>query len=350
MTEQVTEQASDQVARGATGQMGFLDHLAELRRTLFWVLGIVLVATVGTWFFSDQVIDTLLRPAREAGQETLYFQAPMEAFMLKLKASLVTGVLVGFPLILHRIYMFVLPGLLPREKHIVTPLLVAATALFYTGVLFCFLVLLPLVIRFALGFATEAMQPWLTVGSYFSMAARLCLAFGLLFELPMVVFALSWARVVHPRTMLRGWRWAFLSILIVSAVLTPPDIISQVLLAGPVMLLYLISVLISMLVRRRADSGLKDEDEGGDGPDDDPDGGGDGPEPPDDPAGGGDGPEPPDDPAGGPAAAQPGGETADAASTAGVKEPREPPPQPRPAAGTRARGEAGPDEGAEQGD
>jgi len=296
------------------GRMGILDHLEELRRTLFWVAGIVLVATAGTWFFSDTIIDLLLRPAREAGQETLYFSAPMEAFMLKLKASLVVGVMIGFPLILQRVYMFVLPGMLPREKRVVTPLLFGATALFYTGVLFCFLVLLPLVIRFAIGFATEAMQPWLTVGSYFSMAARLCLAFGLLFELPMVVFALSWARVVHPRVLLRGWRWALVAILIVSAVLTPPDVISQVLLAGPVMLLYLGSVLISMLVRRRDDR-AKEVDE-----DDDP-----------------------DDPSGGDRAHP---------HDPGPEDPRrrKEPPQPRPAPDTRARGERDDGDGIESGD
>lgn len=294
-------------------QMGFLDHLEELRKTLFWVGGIVLVSTVATWFFSDQIIDLLLRPAREAGQETLYFSAPMEAFMLKLKASLVVGVLIGFPLILQRVYMFVLPGLLPREKRIVTPLLFGATGLFYTGVLFCFLILLPLVIRFAVGFATESMQPWLTVGSYFSMAARLCLAFGLLFELPMVVFALSWARVVHPRTLLRGWRWALLSILVVSAVLTPPDVISQVLLAGPVMLLYLVSVLISMVVRRREDKATDPDDDDPDGPDSGGGGGG-------------------------------------ASSSGPDPEPRAEPPQPRPAPGTQPRGGSDASEGTESGD
>lgn len=275
-------------------QMGFLDHLQELRVTLFWVLGIVIVATVGTWFFSQHIIDLLLKPAQEAGQQTLYFQDPMGGFMLRLKASLVVGVLVGFPLILHRTYMFVLPGLLPREKRIVTPLLFSATALFYTGVLFCFLVLLPLVIRFAMSFATEAMQPWLTVDAYFSMAARLCLAFGLLFELPMVVFALSWARVVHPRTLLKGWRYALVSILVVSAILTPPDVISQVLLAGPVMLLYLGSVVISMIVRRRDD--LEREGPQPD-PDDDDDGPGAGPPSP--PGSGGSGEPPPVRPASG---------------------------------------------------
>jgi sec-independent protein translocase protein TatC len=255
----------------------------------------VLAGTIVTWFFSDQIIDILLRPAREAGENTLYFNAPMEAFMLKLKASVVVGILIGFPLILLRIYMFVLPGLLPREKRVVTPLLFTATMLFYVGVAFCYFVLLPLVIRFALSFATEFMQPWLTVGSYFAMAARLCLAFGLLFELPMVVFALSWAGVVHPKTLLKGWRWALLCILIVSAVLTPPDIISQVLLAGPVMLLYIASVLISMVVRRRGEDMEEAEDEDEDDPD------------------------PPEDPGGGAPPAH------------------DDPPRPRPAAGSRAR-------------
>ena len=223
------------------------------------------------------------------------------------------------------------------------------------------MVLLPLVIRFALGFATEAMQPWLTVGSYFSMTARLCLAFGLLFELPMVVFALSWARVVHPKTMLKGWRWALLAILVASAVLTPPDVISQILLAGPVMLLYVGSVLISMVVRRREDR-KRDEDDDDpvdpvdpDDPDDDPgddDGGG----PPPDPTPTGPPPETstetstgpppgvsevpelplwesgPDAPASG-RGDQPGSREGSSAD----------PPEIRPASGTRARGDHDPE-------
>ena len=297
------------MAENPTGQMGFLDHLEELRRTLFWVAGIVVVGAIIAWFFSGPIVDFLLRPAREAGQETLYFSAPMEAFMLKLKASAVVGILIGFPLILLRVYLFVLPGLLPREKRVVTPLLVLATLLFYVGVAFCYLILLPLVVRFALSFATEFMQPWLTVGSYFAMAARLCLAFGLLFELPMVVFALSWAGVVHPKTLLKGWRWALLSILMVSAVLTPPDVISQVLLAGPVMLLYVASVLISMVVRHKGEQAEEEAEP----EDDDPD--------------------PPEDPGGGPTASE-----------------SSEPPRPRPASGTRPRDQRDADDGVESGD
>ena len=248
----------------APASMTVLEHIAELRTTLIWAFALAFGAACVAWFFSDTVVNALLQPAHDAGQETLYFQKPMEAFMLKLKASAVVGLFLVFPLILHRIYLFVSPGLLPKEKRVVMPLVISSTLLFYGGVAFCFVILLPLVIRFALGFATESLQPWLTAESYFDMAARLCFAFGILFELPMVVFVLSWIGLVDPRKLLRGWRYALVMILIVSAVLTPPDIISQVMLTGPVMLLYLASVLVSIVVRRRRDrerDRLRAEDE-----------------------------------------------------------------------------------------
>lgn len=232
-------------------EMSLLDHLGELRRTLLWAMGLAAVATVAAWFLSDAIVDILLRPAVTAGGQPLYFNAPMEAFLLKLKASAVVGLFLVLPLILHRIYGFVMPGLYENERKVVTPLLLAATALFYAGVAFCFFILVPLVIRFAVGFATDSLQPLLTAGAYFGMVARLCLAFGLVFELPMVIFALSWAGVVDPAWLLRGWRYALIVILVVAAVLTPPDIISQALLAGPVMVLYLGSVLISLAVKKR---------------------------------------------------------------------------------------------------
>lgn len=305
--------------------MSVLDHIAELRRTLIWAFVMALAAAVAAWFVSDTIVDTLLRPAKMAGQQSLYFHAPMEAFLLKLKASAVVGFLLVFPLILYKIYAFVLPGLLPRERRVVTPMLVAATALFYVGVGFCFFILMPLVIRFAVGFATESLQPLLTAGYYFDFAARLCLAFGLLFELPMVVFALSWVGVVHPRTLLKGWRYALLAIVVVAAVLTPPDPLSQLMLAGPVMLLYLASVLVAMLVRRGKDA-PNEEDPDDDGPDDDGPSGGPGGGSDED---GGAGEEkkkveegPADDPEEGPASAPEG---------------EEDPPRPRPAEGSVGR-------------
>lgn len=239
------------MAEGDAGRMSVLDHLEELRRTILWALGLAVAGAAIAWFFSDTIVDTLLRPPRLAGEEALYFRGPMEAFFLKLKASLAVGLLAVAPLILWRVYSFVAPGLTARERRVAMPMLGAAALLFYTGVAFCFLVLLPMVVRFGLGFATDYMQPLLEVGQYFAFAARLCLAFGLLFQLPVVVFTLSALGIVDPRTLLKGWRYALVGILAASALLTPPDIISQLLLGGPVMLLYLGSVLVSMAVRRR---------------------------------------------------------------------------------------------------
>ncbi len=234
--------------------MSMLDHLEELRRVVLWAFALATIAGIGGWFFSDQIIDALLEPARKAGQDSLYFTAPMEAFLLKLKAAMAVGLFLVLPLILHKVYRFILPGLHLHEKRVVTPLLVASIGLFYGGVLFCYLVLMPMVIKFAVGFQTDALVPLLTAREYFALAIRLCLAFGLLFELPMVVFALSWAGLVKPKALLQGWRYAMVAILVASAVLTPPDPISMAMLAGPVMVLYIVSVLISMIVQRKKDA------------------------------------------------------------------------------------------------
>jgi sec-independent protein translocase protein TatC len=238
------------VAEDDLREMPIMEHLAELRRTVFWSAGFAIVAAVLAWFFAEPIVDRLLRPAATASDKPLIFTGPMEAFILKIKAAAVVGVFLVLPLILHRIYLFVIPGLHARERRWATPLLASAIVLFYTGVAFCLFILMPIVIRFGLDQATEWLQPMLRATEYFGFVARLCLAFGLLFELPMVVFALSWAGVVSPRLLLRGWRYALVSILVVSALLTPPDVVSQIMLAAPVMLLYLLSCVVSIAVTR----------------------------------------------------------------------------------------------------
>lgn len=232
-------------------EMPITQHLAELRKTILWSALLAIVAAVLAWFFAEPIVDRLLRPAAVAGDQPLIFTGPMEAFILKIKASAVVGLFLVLPLILHRVYLFVIPGLHAHELRWATPLLASAVLLFYLGVAFCLFILIPLVIEFGLSQATEWLQPMLRATEYFGFVARLSLAFGLLFELPMVVFVLSWAGVVSPHFLLRGWRYALLLILVVAALLTPPDVVSQVLLAGPVMLLYVLSCGIAIIVTRR---------------------------------------------------------------------------------------------------
>jgi len=232
------------------GQMTLLDHLEELRSVLIHSLLAVAVASIGCWFLSSPLLDLLVAPLT-ASDNMVYFHQPVEAFLTRMKLAVVCGLFVVLPFVLLRVYRFVLPGLYENERKAVTPLLVASVALFYAGVAFAYLVLIPKVMAFMLNYATTYMQPLIGIGPYFAFVARLCLAFGLVFELPLVVLMLSSLGLVKPRTLWKGWRYALVVIVVMSALLTPPDIFSQLVMAGPVMLLYLGSVGVAMAVERR---------------------------------------------------------------------------------------------------
>ena len=226
----------------------FLDHLEDLRGVLVHSLVAAFAGAVLCWFWSADLLDILVRPLAETG---VYFTAPNEAFLIRLKLAGVAGLFLVLPFILWKIYGFILPGLYARERSVVTPLLVATTLLFYLGVSFSFVVVAPAVVTFLLSFGTAIMEPLIGIGPYFAFVSRLSFAFGLVFELPVLVFFLSVMGVVDPRMLLRTWRYAVLVIALCAAVLTPPDIFSQLAMAIPVSLLYIISVVVALVVTRR---------------------------------------------------------------------------------------------------
>jgi len=259
---------TDPPAEVGEGSMSWIDHLEELRSTLIGSVVAALLATIGCWFVSRPLLDLLVAPILAAA-EGVYFHTPIEAFMTRLKLAAICGLFVVLPYIFFRLYGFILPGLYAKERKVITPLLVSSTALFYLGVVFAYLVVIPQVVTFMLSFGTEIMQPLIGIGPYFAFVARLCLAFGIVFELPLVVLFLSSIGLVNPRMLLRTWRYALIIIVVFAAVLTPPDVFSQLLMAGPVMLLYIGSVLIAMVVTRRKDkSSQEDEDDPEDIPED----------------------------------------------------------------------------------
>ncbi len=255
--EEAPEPADDDAAEPpAESEMTFLDHLEELRTVIIRSTVAALLATVICWFFSADLLDLLVDPVKDTG---VYFTAPNEAFLVRLKLSLIVGVFLVLPFILWQLYGFILPGLYTSERRVMTPLIIATTLLFYLGVAFSFLVVSPMVITFLLTFGTDVMQPLLGVGPYFAFVARLSLAFGLIFELPVLIFFLSVAGILEPRMLLRTWRYALVLIAVAAAVLTPPDIFSQVAMAIPVTLLYLGSVLVSIWATRRRRSDADDD-------------------------------------------------------------------------------------------
>lgn len=228
--------------------MGFLDHLEELRSALIWSIVAWLATSIIIWFFSRHVLDFLLK---SIPVESLYFHAPTEAFMIRLKLSFILGFLVSFPYILFRIWAFVAPGLFSREKRVVIPLVFPSTILFYVGVVFAYWILIPIVLDFLIKFGTDMLSPLLSVGKYFGFVARLCFAFGLVFQLPLVIVFLTSMGMISARALLRQWRWAMIIIFVAAAVLTPPDPTSQLLMALPLVFLFLGSVILSIVIEKR---------------------------------------------------------------------------------------------------
>jgi sec-independent protein translocase protein TatC len=231
-------------------RMGLLDHLEELRKVLIQSLLAAGVAAVLCWFWSEELLELVIRPVRDQG---VYFTAPNDAFMARLKVAAVTAAFVVAPFVLFRAYGFVLPGLHRRERRVTTPVLVSTVLLFYIGVACAFVVVAPYVIAFMMGFGTDTLKPLIGVGSYLGFVFRLCLGFGLVFELPMVILGLCVAGVVRPQMLLRTWRYAIVIIAIVSAIFTPPDVISQTMMMVPVLVLYLGSALVALVIVRKRD-------------------------------------------------------------------------------------------------
>lgn len=231
-------------------EMSFLAHLDALRSTLVHSAIVVVGAMIVCWFFSERILHILIR---DLPVESLYFTSPIEAFMARLKVSAVLGVMIAFPFVAYRIWAFVAPGLFSHERKRLYPLAVASSALFYTGALFCYVILIPFVLQFLLSFGTERLNPLLSVTSYFAFVARLSFTFGVVFQLPIIVLILSAMGLVTPRWLLQQWRYGVVVIFLGSAVLTPPDAISLLLMAFPVLVLYLVSILVALIVVRRKD-------------------------------------------------------------------------------------------------
>jgi sec-independent protein translocase protein TatC len=240
--------SANQPSQGSS--MTLLEHLEDLRRALLSSLVAALVAMALCWFWSQPLLDWLIKPILSAA-DGVYFHAPLEAFMTRLKIAAICGIFLVLPYIFYKFYGFIIPGLYARERKVITPLLISSTALFYLGVAFAYLIIIPKVVTFMLSFGTANMQPLIGIEPYFAFVARLCLAFGIVFELPLVILFLSLIGVVNPRMLLRTWRYALIIVAIMAALLTPPDVVSQLLMLIPVMLLYLLSVGVAIVVTRR---------------------------------------------------------------------------------------------------
>ena len=241
-----------------------LDHLIELRGRLIKMLLALGVATIAAFFFADQIYNLLVAPFASVAEDVrgskleFIFTAPMEFFFAKLKLALFAGVFLAFPVIAWQIYAFVAPGLYKSERGAFWPFLVFAPILFSLGAAFVYFVMLPMLARFTVSMeqvdaaqTTIKMMP--RVGDYLSLVMALMLAFGLSFQLPVILTLLGKIGLVTSSGLGKGRKYAIVGILAFAALFTPPDAISQLLLAGPVYLLYEISIFCVRMIERKAE-------------------------------------------------------------------------------------------------
>jgi sec-independent protein translocase protein TatC len=231
----------------------FLGHLEELRKRLVAISIGVGVAFVVCYIFSERLFQYLIMPLKAVlpeGDRLIFTNLP-EMFITYLKVSLIAGILLAAPYIFYQVWLFIAPGLYQREKKYVIPFVLFSTILFVGGALFGYFVVFPFGFKFFLGFSNEYVKALPSVKQYFSFSIKLLFAFGVVFELPVVIFFLTKMGIVNAAFLKKQRKYAILLTFVIAAILTPPDVATQCMMAGPLIVLYEISIIISKMARRK---------------------------------------------------------------------------------------------------
>jgi sec-independent protein translocase protein TatC len=239
------------MARTVDDRMPFMEHLGELRVRIVRSLVAVLIGLVIAFPASQYILDFLSRPILATGN-TLVFLAVTEAFWVKMKIALFTGLFLASPAILWQIWRFVAPGLHAHEKRYAVPFVVIGSLLFIGGGAFSLLVVTPGAVAFLLSYAGPGLQPMISIGSYIDFLLKFTLAFGAVFEVPLAMTVAARVGLVTARAFARHRKYAILGAFVTAAILTPtPDMINQTLMAGPIIVLYEVGILCARLFGRR---------------------------------------------------------------------------------------------------
>jgi sec-independent protein translocase protein TatC len=235
--------------------MPLVAHIEELRSAIIRSGIAVIVCAIPCGIYWKAIFDAIVFHSLrlcEAQSVKIIYTAPAETVMLSIKIAAIGGLLLASPIVFQQIWSFISPALYKREKILILPTALASTICFLGGVAFsCYT--LPIVLKFLTEFAAGAIDPFFRVGEYLNFLVKMALAFGLAFQLPVIAFALSKIGLIDHKFLLRYVRHAIVLMFIAAAVLTPPDVLSQIMLAIPLLFLYALSIVIAFFARKKND-------------------------------------------------------------------------------------------------
>lgn len=249
-------------------EMPFLDHLEELRWRIIWSALVVAIAAIVGFVLVVRldVLGILIAPVRPfVQQEELGYLSPADPFWVTLKLALVVGLILAFPVVVYHAWTFFSPALERHERRAIVPSLYLGLVLFAAGVAMGYFVALPVTLRFLMSFQAQTLEPMIVIGPYLGFVTKLLLAFGAVFELPVVVLVLSSLGLVTPQFLASKRRHALVGLTILASVITPGDVITlTIVMMLPLMLLYELSILLSRMVYRRRRR--REDEEAGEAP------------------------------------------------------------------------------------
>ena len=231
----------------------FFSHLKELRDRLLVCIVAVAIAFIFTYYFKERLFDFLMQPFLKVmpAQSSFIFTGITEAFLTYFKISVVAALFVAAPVILYEFWMFVAPGLYEKEKKYVYPFIFFGSLCFICGALFCYFVVMPNMYRFFVSYAREFVTPMPDLKNYMGLTLKLLIIFGFIFELPLVAFYLARAGIIKSKMLAKKRRYAILAVFIISAAITPPDVVSMILVALPLWGLFELGILIAKVFGKK---------------------------------------------------------------------------------------------------
>jgi len=236
-------------------RMPLLDHLIELRRRLLWSFAALGVGFAVCLYFAEPIFAFLVQPLLKAGQGKLIYTDIFEAFFVNLKVALFASMMLSFPVIATQIWRFVAPGLYGNEKRAFLPFLIMTPVLFLSGAALAYYFAMPVALHFLLGFEGNVggveQEALPAIGNYLNFVTKFMFGFGVAFLLPVLLMLLERAGIVTRNQLASGRRYAIVGAFGIAAVLTPPDVVSQLLLAIPLVLLYELALLAILFTERR---------------------------------------------------------------------------------------------------